>query len=65
MAHKLTSKKAKLILKEGTAKGKKLTSKQKGLFGLIAGGGKPTRLKNPKRKRSKKITQKGKTIYGS
>ena len=34
----LTVKKAKKMLKEGYAKGKKLTKKQKGLFGMIAAG---------------------------
>ena len=44
--HKGLSKhKAKLMLEEGTARGHKLTEKQKGLFGLIAGGGRPTRVK--------------------
>lgn len=36
----LTSKKAKIMLEEGSVKGHALTKKQKGLFGLIAGGGK-------------------------
>lgn len=43
-ARGLTSKKAKFILREGTAKGQPLTEKQKKFFGLIAGGGKPTRM---------------------
>lgn len=30
--------KAKRMLKEGTAHGKKLSKKQKGMFGAIAGG---------------------------
>lgn len=38
---KLTAKKAKTILRDGTVRGHKLTKKQKGFFGLIAGGGKP------------------------
>jgi hypothetical protein len=33
--------KAKEILRDGTAHGKKLTKKQKGYFGVIAGGKKP------------------------
>lgn len=37
--------KAKKIRKHGKVRGKRLTKKQKGLFGLIAGGQKPTRLK--------------------
>ena len=42
---KLTKAKAKKILKDGKVHGKKLTAKQKRLFGVIAGGGKPTRIK--------------------
>ena len=42
---KLSSAKAKKILRENRAKGKKLTKKQKRFFGFIAGGGKPTRVK--------------------
>lgn len=42
---KLGPEKAKLMLKEGTARGKALTGKQKRLFGFVAGGGKPTRVK--------------------
>lgn len=33
----LTSKKAKMILKDGTVKGHKISKKQKGFFGAIAG----------------------------
>lgn len=40
MAKKLTKKKAKIILTEGSVRGKKLTKKQKGFFGAIAGGAK-------------------------
>jgi hypothetical protein len=40
MAKKLTSRKAKLILKDKTVKGHKLTPKQVKFFGVIAGGGK-------------------------
>jgi hypothetical protein len=36
--------KAKEILSHGEVHGKPLSSAQKGLFGLIAGGSKPTRL---------------------
>ena len=50
---KLTQHKAKKMLKEGKAQGKKLTKKQKGLFGLVAGGGKPTRLKKKATKKSR------------
>ena len=38
---KLTSQKAKLILEEGTAKGKPLTPKAKRFMGWVAGGRKP------------------------
>lgn len=38
---KLTSSKAKEMLRDGTANGKKLTSKQKKYFGYVAGGGIP------------------------
>ena len=41
----LSQHKAKVMLEEGTAQGHPLTKKQKGLFGLIAGGGSPSRLK--------------------
>lgn len=41
MAKKLTSAKAKEILKDGTVHGHKLTAKQKKYFGYIAGGGIP------------------------
>ena len=40
---KLGKAKAKKILKDGKVRGKPLSSKQKGLFGLIAGGGTPTK----------------------
>ena len=40
---KLTKHKARLMLKEGRARGKKLTAKQKRLFGFIVGGGTPTK----------------------
>lgn len=43
MGKKLTSHKAKKILKEGVAQGKKLTGRQKKFFGAIAGGQKPRR----------------------
>lgn len=36
--------KAKEIIRHGEVRGKPLTEKQKGLFGLIAGGGHPTRM---------------------
>ena len=51
MPHKVVSrKKAKKILKHGSVRGKPLTPKQQGLFGVIAGGRKPTRLKKKRKK---------------
>ena len=46
--NKLTKQKAKTMLREGVARGQKLTKKQKGYFGLISGGGKATRMKRKK-----------------
>lgn len=40
--------KAGKILKHGEVRGRPLTKKQKGLFGLIRGGKKPTRLDDAK-----------------
>lgn len=37
--------KAKKIWQDGAVGGQSLTPKQKGFFGLIAGGGKPSRLR--------------------
>lgn len=48
MAKKLTSAKAKTILREGVARGKKLTAKQKRFFGAIAGGQKLRRKRRKK-----------------
>lgn len=45
MVKKLSKAKARKILKHRTVKGKKLSTKQKRFFGLIAGGGRPTRLR--------------------
>jgi hypothetical protein len=39
-AKKLTSRKAKKILRDGSVRGHKLTKKQKRFFGAIAGGAK-------------------------
>lgn len=47
-ARRLSQSKARKILRDKKVRGKKITKKQKGLFGLIAGGGKPTRLKKKK-----------------
>lgn len=41
-----TAAKAKEILRDGTAQGHPLTKKQKGFFGLIAGGEEPVRSKS-------------------
>ena len=41
MAKKLSSKKAKKILEDGTVHGKPLTARQKKFFGAIAGGEAP------------------------
>ena len=49
-----TRTKAKKIMRHGRVRGKRLTKKQRGYFGLLAGGGKPTRLKRRKRKRKRR-----------
>ena len=41
-----TQAKAKKIKKHGEIRGKKLTKKQEGFFGLIAGGRTPTKTKS-------------------
>ena len=51
----LTKAKARLMLKEGKARGHKLTKKQKGLFGLIASGKSPTKLRKGRKRKSKNI----------
>lgn len=52
MEHKhpkmLSQSKAKEILRHEEVHGEPLSKKQKGLFGLIAGGGKPTRIAQAK-----------------
>jgi hypothetical protein len=48
MSKKLTSKKARKILRDKTVRGRKLTTKQKRFFGAIAGGQKP---KSPRRRK--------------
>ena len=40
-----TQAKAKEILTDGTVRGKPITSKQRGLFGIIMAGKKPTKVK--------------------
>lgn len=45
--------KAREILRDGTVHGKPLTKAQRGLMGLLAGGGKPNKLRK-KRGKSKK-----------
>lgn len=47
----VTQAKAKKILKDKKVRGKELTKPQEGLFGLIAGGGTPTRTKDDLAKR--------------
>ena len=41
--------KAKEIMRHGEVRGHMLTEKQRGMMGLIAGGGTPTRMKGKKR----------------
>ena len=49
---KLSSSKARKILKDKEVRGHKLTKRQKRFFGFIAGGGTTTRLrKNAKRRK--------------
>ena len=43
--HKVSQQKAKTILRHGEVRGKSLTKKQEGLFGVIASGKKPTRVR--------------------
>jgi hypothetical protein len=43
VAKKLTRAKAKKILRDNQAQGKRLTGKQKRFFGAVAGGKKPRR----------------------
>ena len=52
---KLTAAKAGKILRHGEVRGHPLTEKQKGLFGLIRGGKRPTRLS----RMSKHLREKG------
>ena len=42
--------KAKEILRDGTVHGEPITDKQRGYFGIIAGGGTPTKAKGRKRR---------------
>ena len=48
---KISRDKAKEILADGEVRGQPLTDAQKRLFGFIAGGGKPTRLKEGRHER--------------
>ena len=41
--------KAKEMMRHGEVRGHMLTGKQRGLMGMIAGGGTPTRMKGKKR----------------
>lgn len=43
---RLSKEKARLILHEGEVHGRSLTERQRGLFGLIASGKRPTRMKS-------------------
>lgn len=51
-----TQAKAKKVLREKrpTLRGKPITKKQRGLLGLVAGGGRPTRLKKMAKKARKR-----------
>jgi len=50
---KLTAQKARLILRHGEVRGETLTPQQKGFFGLLARGGRPTRLSKKAKKARK------------
>jgi len=65
MAKKLTKRKAKKILKEGVAHGKKLTAKQKKFFGAITGGKGPRRKTKRKHKKKSIIDLYLKICYNS
>jgi hypothetical protein len=52
----LSPHKAGKMLKHGSVRGKPLSKKQKGLFGLIKGGKKPTRLSESKEAVKKAIS---------
>lgn len=43
--------KAKEIMRHGSVRGNALTPAQKGMFGMIAGGGHPTRMHDSKRRK--------------
>ena len=45
--------KAKKILRHGEIRGKPISKAQKGLFGLIAGGGVPSKVKNIMKRRAR------------
>ncbi|MDI6808968.1 MAG: hypothetical protein QME66_08315 [Candidatus Eisenbacteria bacterium] len=42
---RLSMAKARKMLRHGSVRGKKITKKQQGYFGLVAGGGRPSRMK--------------------
>ena len=48
---KLTKAKAKKILTDGKVRGKKLTKKQRGFFGIIASGKKPRKVRRTRKKK--------------
>lgn len=52
---KLTKKKAKKILMDKMVKGHRLTEKQKGYFGMIAGGKKPMRAEERRKMARRKM----------
>lgn len=47
----VSQEKAELMMHEGTIKGHPMTSKQRGMFGMIAGGKTPTKLKGRRKRR--------------
>ncbi len=51
MVKKLTSSKAKTMLRDGTIRGKPITEKQREFFGFIAGGGVPTKKAKKRKKK--------------
>jgi len=50
----VSKKKAKKILSDGTVKGKPLSEKQQGLFGVIASGKKPKKMSKAKKNKKAK-----------
>lgn len=52
-----TQAKAKEIKRHGEIRGEPLTPRQEGFFGLIAGGGRPTRMKRQRRRKRRPFEQ--------